>query len=201
MLTLLTKLRQNFKKASSSMSPPYRGALTNFWNLYVHDKRDKNILKHQSYCFFLHQRLRYIFSPNSMQIRYFSLFEHRMKLLCRHLFYNMLFTPFWAHPRIEYGLHCFPFCPDNLNQNSIELYGSNQIPCAFEQPISSQNFYLPRVFEKSFQTTPSNLIEIDLVKKYGWDWIGNGFVKSKVCITKAKQGQIVLSTGLWIKPW
>ena len=79
-LKLLTKLRQNFKKASSSMSPPYRGALTNFWNLYVHDKRDKNILKHQSYCFFLHQRLRYIFSPNSMQIRYFSLFEHRMKL-------------------------------------------------------------------------------------------------------------------------
>ena len=120
------------------MSPPYRGALTNFWNLYVHDKRDKNILKHQSYCFFLHQRLRYIFSPNSMQIRYFSLFEHRMKLLCRHLFYNMLFTPFWAHPRIKYTLHCLPFCLDNLNHNSIGLYGNNQIPCAFGQPISIQ---------------------------------------------------------------
>ena len=115
------------------MSPPYRGALTNFWNLYVHDKRDKNILKHQSYCFFLHQRLRYIFSPNSMQIRYFSLFEHRMKLLCRHLFYNMLFTPFWAHPRIRYSRHCLPFCPGNLNQNSIGLYGNKQITCAFKQ--------------------------------------------------------------------
>ena len=152
-LKLLTKLRQNFKR-----SPPYRGALTNFWNLYVHDKRDKNILKHQSYCFFLHQRLRYIFSPNSMQIRYFSLFEHRMKLLCRHLLYNMLFTPFWAHPRIRYSLHCLTFCPGNLNQNSIGLYGNNQITCAFEQPISSQNFPSPRVFGKRFQRTPGDLI-------------------------------------------